>query len=181
MSLTPRLMSSTCYDAITAIIPASGKGERYGLPKAEARLREKPFAEHIAETLAEAGVNHVVVALGYDTADMLGTLRQAVAEAGSRKPAGYLVWPVDHPFLRLETIVVLCQAFVSNPDAVIRPVYEGSPGHPVLIPAWIDLNADDRGCGLAGIIRSQACTFIDLPVDDDAVLRNVNLPSDLED
>lgn len=177
----PRSQSLMRFERIVAIIPASGKGERFGQPKADACLWGKPFIEHIRETLAAAGVYSVVVAAGCDTPDMLATLRRAVAENRSGDTLGWLVWPVDHPFLRLETIVVLCQAFVSNPNAVVRPVFEGNPGHPVLIPAWFDLDREGQGPGLAGIIRCQARSYIDLPVDDDAVLRNVNLPSDLED
>ncbi len=168
------------YPEIIAIIPASGKGERFGMPKADAVLNGQPFIEHIQSTLQEAGVGKVFVARDYDTPDMLSTIKLAVEELSPNQALGYLIFPVDHPFVSTLTISSLCDAFLAMPDAVFRPSFNGSIGHPIVIPAWLDLAADDFGQGLAGIIRSQVCSVIDLPVDDDAVQRNVNYPKDLE-
>lgn len=169
------------YPEITAIIPASGKGKRFGRPKAQATKGDKTFAEHISGTLREAGVEQIVVAAGHETADMLSTLREAIRALPPGAAKGYLIWPVDHPFVSVQTVSALCAAFLNQPDLVLRPSYEGKSGHPVLIPAWLDLSAEDNGNGLAGIIRAQVCSVIDLPVDDDAVLRNINYPADLEE
>ncbi|MBW6514647.1 MAG: NTP transferase domain-containing protein [Candidatus Syntrophosphaera sp.] len=165
---------------LIAVIPASGKGGRFGQPKALASYEGKAFAEHITSTLLESGVDNVIVAVGYDTPDMLATLRQAIDEQGNTAAKGYLVWPVDHPFVRKDTVLNLIQAWREQPVAVIRPSHGGQSGHPIIIPAWLDLNADDGGQGLAGLIRAQACTVIDVPVEDPNVLRNINYPKDLE-
>lgn len=169
------------WPELTAIIAAAGKGERFGGPKAEAVLENSTFLDRVRTTLGAAGVSEVYVAQGIDTPDMLATLRHAVRELASPLITGYLIIPVDHPFVRPETVTSLCAAWSSNPDAVYRPSYQGRSGHPVIIPAWLDLNADAGGQGLAGIIRAQACSVIDVPVDDPEILRNVNYPKDLED
>lgn len=165
---------------LIAVIPASGRGGRFGQPKAEARYEGKAFAEHITSTLQEAGIEDVFVAVGYATPDMLATLRQAIKDLGREGVKGYLVWPVDHPFVSKDTVLSLVKAWQELQDAVIRPLHQGQSGHPIIIPAWLDLNKDDAGQGLAGLIRAQACTVIDVPVEDGAVLRNINYPKDLE-
>ncbi|MDP2400553.1 MAG: NTP transferase domain-containing protein, partial [Actinomycetota bacterium] len=111
---------------------------------------------------------------------MLETLRLCVQDLNQKPGLGYLIHPVDHPYVEVSTIVNLIEAFRSLPDAVVRPSYLGKSGHPVIVPHWLDLDADDDGKGLAGLIRSQVCTVIDIPVEDAGVLRNVNSPSDLQ-
>ncbi len=168
------------FTDIVALIPASGKGERFGLPKSEAKLGGLSFCERIEATLDQAGVVRVSIARDWDTPDMLSTLRVCVKNTPQHDVKGWLVFPVDHPYVKAETVTQLCQAFMQMPDAVIRPTYQGKSGHPVLIPVWLDFSEEDGGLGLAGLIRSQACTVIDLPVDDPGILKNVNHPEDME-
>ncbi len=165
---------------IIAVIPASGTGGRFGGPKVDARIGSVTFAERIVATLRQAGIRQIHIARNLDTPDMLATLRLALQEARTPEAKACLVFPVDHPFVKPNTVISLCAAWKARPDTVFRPTFQGRPGHPVLIPLWLDLMADDQGQGLAGIIRSQACSVIDVPVDDEAVLRNVNYPRDLE-
>ncbi len=165
---------------IAAIIPASGRGERFGGPKAGASLGAVTFLERILSTLKDAGITDLFVAQDYDTPDMLATLRRAISELGPHHARAYLIFPVDHPFVQPATVRSLRAAWNSNPDAIFRPAYRGQPGHPVIIPAWLDLERDDGGNGLAGIIRAQVCSVIDVPVEDPEILRNVNYPKDLE-
>lgn len=167
------------FEGIVAIIPASGKGERFGMPKADAMLEGKSFADVIRECLTQAGIEQVVIAKNLDTGSMLQTLRVAINELDATPSLGYLIHPVDHPFVRDETITRLIETFISLPDAVIRPSFQGRSGHPVILPHWLDFFADDDGKGLAGLIRAQVCTVIDVPVDDPGILRNVNTINDL--
>lgn len=166
---------------IVAVILASGQGARFGGPKADARVGSQTFAGQIVATLKQAGIDRVHIARDLQTPDMLATLRAALKQARDPQTKACLVFPVDHPFVKPETVQSLCAAWKANPDAVFRPVFQGKPGHPVLIPLWLDLEADDQGRGLAGIIHSQACSVIDIPVEDEAILRNINFPADLEE
>jgi CTP:molybdopterin cytidylyltransferase MocA len=177
----PRSMPSMPSCEISAVIPASGKGGRFGRPKARAVYKGKTFAEHIISTLRQAGIKNHFVADVYDTPDMLSTLRLAFRDMDFSGAKGFLIWPVDHPFVRASTVSSLCKAFMASPDAVVRPSFEGAHGHPVVIPAWLDLNENDAGEGLAGLMRAQVCTMIDVPVSDKAILRNINYLRDLED
>ncbi|MBP7205124.1 MAG: NTP transferase domain-containing protein [Candidatus Cloacimonetes bacterium] len=166
---------------IIAVILASGQGRRFGGPKVDARAGSQTFAEHIVATLKQAGIDRIHIARDLQTPDMLATLKVALSEARDPQTKACLVFPVDHPFVKPDTVRSLCSAWQKMPEAVFRPVCQGRPGHPVLIPLWLDLDADDQGRGLAGIIRSQACSVIDIPVEDGAILRNVNFPKDLRE
>lgn len=173
------MKNSTPCSEIIAVIPASGTGGRFGGPKVDAAIGSQTFAERISETLKQAGIEQIHIARDLDTPDMLATLRLALQEVRTPEAKACLVFPVDHPFVKQGTVISLCAAWQASPGKVFRPVFQGRPGHPVLIPLWLDLDADDQGQGLAGIIRSQACSVIDVPVDDAAVLRNINYPNDL--
>ena len=157
---------------LLAIIPASGRGERFGMPKADAEIDGVSFAEHIRGLLSSGGVENIVLARYPDSPDMLSSIKQAVGEHPGYK--SWLIWPVDHIFVRPATLQALLDGWTAMPDAVIRPVYEGRSGHPVIVPGWLDMEADHHGEGLAGLIRAQVCTVIDIPVEDIGILRNVN-------
>lgn len=165
---------------VLAIILASGKGTRFGMPKAEAGFEGKSFLQMITDNLEKLGLNYFIARYS-DTPDMLATLRKAVKEIreNGKSASGYLVYPVDFPFVRKETISTLLSVFWQSPEAIIRPVCDGHRGHPVIIPASLDLDCDDQGFGLKGIIRNSTLPLIDIPVPDTGTLRNINTQEDL--
>ncbi len=168
---------STPYKIISVIL-ASGKGKRFGMPKSEAMLSGVSFSETIRNTHREAGLQDVILAVGLNTPDMISTLREALASYPSTWDA-CLVHPVDHPFVRPQTIRLLCECSALYPECVVRPLFQGRRGHPILIPARLDLSADHHGQGLRGIIASSGLSHVDLKVDDPGILRNINYPNDL--
>ena len=54
--------------------------------------------------------------------------------AASAGCSGLLIVPVDHPFVAVSTYLLLAQAFLQNPDAIIKPACDGRSGHPIIIP-----------------------------------------------
>lgn len=165
---------------IIAIVPASGQGTRFGGPKSEVKIEGQTFAERIESTLREAGIEQIRIARDLDTPDMLATVRETIADLEPKQAKGYLIWPVDHPYVLAQTVKTMCSMSLIMPLAIICPSYQGKYGHPVLIPANLDLNSGDQHCGLAGIIHSGDYTVIELPVEDPGILRNINHPQDLE-
>lgn len=179
---------------VIAIILASGKGTRFGKPKAEADYKGFSFLDRIGATLKEAGVQNIHVAQNYVTPDMLATLKQAVTElekgwildsAGktnspeSQEYSSYLIFPVDFPFVQAATIRTLVEAHYTHPKAIIRPCYYGFCGHPIVIPSDLDLQADDHGKGLKGIISFCGKPVIDIQVQDEGIHKNINYQKDL--
>ncbi len=170
--------------SIVAIILASGKGTRFGMPKAEAGLDGISFLTRIKTSLSKAGIGRIVVADSYNSPDMLATLRLAVADimlqAGDSGAANaYLIHPVDFPFVLPETITELAKAHQANPNAVIHPTCNGRRGHPIIIPAGLNLLVDDEGKGLREVIAKNQLKHIDIPVTDIGVTSNINTKEDL--
>jgi len=181
---------------VIAIILASGKGTRFGKPKAEVDYKGVSFLDRITATLKEAGVQKIYVAQDYETPDMLATLKHAVAElskgwipASAGKTSspeqsnysytGYLIFPVDFPFVQTETIKTIVEAHYKHPKAIIRPCYYGFCGHPIVIPSDLDLQANDHGKGLKGLISFCGKPVIDIQVHDEGIHKNINFQKDL--
>jgi len=169
---------------LVAIIPASGSGVRYGKPKIFARIDGRTFLELIQETLSKAGIDEVLVARDLNTSSMLESIRAVVSSVimdshfhGNDSPVtAYLIFPVDHPLVTVKTVVMLRDAHQRHPELVLRPVFEGRKGHPIVIPANLDLWVDDENNGLAGIIQKTGIKILDLETDDENILRNLNFP-----
>ncbi len=167
---------------LMAIILASGKGKRFGMPKAEAMLEGQSFLQKICNSLDQAGLAYLVARYP-DTEDMLATLRRARAELLLQNSndgySGLLVFPVDYPLVRPQTLASLAKVHYQSPEAVIRPVYNGLRGHPIVIPVSLELGSGVVQQGLKEIIRLSGMALLDLSVDDPGITRNINTQEDL--
>lgn len=163
---------------VTAIILASGQGQRYGRPKSEASVDGLLFSQKISASLLEAGIRDIVLADAEETASPLDTLRAAVSKLET-KPDFYLVFPVDHPFVSSETISILLVSAYENPDCVIKPEFRGSRGHPIIIPSSLNIYAEAEA-GLREIIRHSGIATVIVPVEDAGIMQNLNHLQDME-
>ncbi|HNQ43097.1 MAG TPA: NTP transferase domain-containing protein [Candidatus Cloacimonadota bacterium] len=168
---------STPYKII-AVILASGKGNRFGMPKSEAIVDGITFSERIKRTLQDAGIKDIILADRMDTPDMISTLRQALTSYAHPYNA-CLIHPVDHPFVQADTIRRLCEIAAIHKASVIRPYYQGRSGHPIIIPQGLDLSSDDEGEGLRRIIAKAGIKHVEIMTNDPGVLRNINYLQDM--
>lgn len=107
----------------------------------------------------------------------LGFARLLEAPHFAEVPAAFL-WPVDHPYVRPETLRALAAALGTH--AVARPRYRERGGHPPLVArsAWPALAACADVPGGARAVIATLDT-VDVPVDDPGVVRDVDTPADL--
>ncbi len=164
----PRRRSGAC-----GIVLAAGSGTRYGTPKALAvRSDGTPWVRSAVDALLAGGCAPVFVALGAEreaaaalvpvdervvivavpewARGISASVRTALAAAGETARAAAVIVPVDTP--DLPAAVVARMAEGADVSALRRAVYDGSPGHPVVIgrrhwPAVIAGVAGDRGAG----------------------------------
>lgn len=136
-----------------------------------------PFGDAVAEHAASLGDDvHVVVnpdpARGMASSIALGF--QWLQVRSSSLDAA-LLWPVDHPFVKPETLVALGEA---NAE-VARPVYQGRGGHPPLIrcTVWEQFAACDQVEGGARGVMSKL-RVVAVVVDDPGVVRDVDTAED---
>lgn len=180
---------------------AAGEGRRMGSrPKALLEWRGKTFLSNIAESAREAGVQGIAAVLGYharrveplaskvcdvvvlnpDAERGMGSSARALA-AGLPDGASMLLWPVDIPHIRPQTVREIIAAAAEAPDRLIIPVYN-KRGHPPLLPPRVveSLRAlpDDNRLDL--FLKETAGSPLLLSVNDPAVEQDVDSPSDLK-
>lgn len=138
------------------LLLAAGAGRRMGRPKALVELDGTPLVRRALEVLAAGGCAPLVVVVGAradeveaivgdralvvtaaDWATGMGaSLRAGLAALDSRSEAAgvsaALVHLVDLPGIGPAAIARLAAA-ATGPDALARAVYQGRPGHPVLM------------------------------------------------
>jgi CTP:molybdopterin cytidylyltransferase MocA len=179
---------------IGAIVLAAGASSRMGRPKAmlETTPGGPTFVETILATLDAAGVAEscVVVPPGLErsvahgvqnpdpSSGMLSSVQCGLRALGPRLDA-VLVWPVDHPLVRRDTVVELIAIFRSTNAPVIVPVHEGRRGHPALFAARVmpELHAADPRHGARGVVHAHD-ERIELAVADRGVVIDIDTPED---
>lgn len=133
----------------------------------------RPWDQEQAGSLVPAGVR--LIPNPDPDRGMLSSLRCAV-DALQEEASGLLVFPVDHPEVRPETVAALIEAFRGHPDGLWRPCLEGRPGHPVILPLAVarEVPPEDLPGGLGAFVRSRGLAWRELPVPDPGILRNRN-------
>ncbi|WP_051663375.1 nucleotidyltransferase family protein [Alicyclobacillus macrosporangiidus] len=146
---------------IAGIVLAAGASSRMGQPKQLLRLGGRPLVRIAAQTAVQGGVSPVVVVTGSQHAEvssalsglpvsvvhnpdylcgMASSLRLGVAALPAGTEAAMILLG-DQPLLPPSLVRALAEAFWaawsagSLPLPIVRPRYDGTPGHPVLFPA----------------------------------------------
>jgi len=178
------------------VILAGGRGERFGAPKAFARLPDgRTFLAACRDTLAAAGCAPIVATLpaGVPLPDLAGLrllplpgpglamfeslkIALAAALADDRWQAA-IVLPVDHPLVAPATVLVLR----GRSARAAVPRLAGKRGHPVgierSVAAEIAGAPQPPGATLRDVLHAGAIDDVD--VDDHGVVANCNTPEAL--
>jgi molybdenum cofactor cytidylyltransferase len=119
---------------------------------------------------------------GADDGGQLSSLLAGLRLADRPGVAGVLVAPVDVPFVTGATVARLLAAFASTTAPIVRPVYRGAHGHPVLFarPLFAELRQADPTLGARAVVRAHAAAITEVEVDDAGVAMDVDTPEDYE-
>lgn len=184
---------------ITAIVLAAGKSERIGRPKSLLPTSDgTPFVAAILETMTATRVDEVRVVVGHQAEqviDLGGLVRHVIVhhrefergmlssvQAGVRAlPRGttaFLLWPVDLPLVRAETVDRLITAWEGSRPPVVVPVHHGKRGHPVLFSASLgaELLRAPEGEGARAVVHAHEKGLVEVEVDDPAILTDIDTP-----
>jgi molybdenum cofactor cytidylyltransferase len=175
-----------------AVVLAAGASTRMGSPKALLTTAAgTTFLQAILATLREAGVEsvRVVVAPGAGTdathvinpepaRGMLSSV-QCGLRALPEPCDAVLLWPVDHPLVRVSTVAAMLDAFRSGDPPVVVPTHDGRRGHPVLFARRLvpELLAADPALGARAVVHAHA-DRLELTVEDRGVLADVDTRED---
>lgn len=183
--------------AIAGIIVGAGAGKRFGGPKAIATLRDgRRFVDAAAETARDAGLSPLVTVLppGVEAphgavyvvnaradGEQVVSVRLGLAQLANTTVVGVVVWPVDHPFVTLETVLAVIDGARRTGAPIVRPQFEGEHGHPVFFhrDTWRELMTVADG-GARAVVHAYGTRVAHVAVRDRGVLRDIDLPSDLD-
>jgi len=188
---------------ITATILAAGTSSRMGFPKALLKFHNRTFLQTILDATEALGVQRLVVVgatsdnilSDHDLHDVkvvyneemeagpIGSIRASVREVRGHPVDGLLIWPVDFPHVALETVRILIDAFKQGKADVVLPQYEERRGHPVIFGRSVfeELLTVPDTEGARGVVRTQPERVLQVPVDDSAVVDQLNTPEAYQD
>jgi molybdenum cofactor cytidylyltransferase len=183
-----------------AIVPAAGRGERFGGMKLAAMLRGEPLLSHTLRCLLDGGVDQIVlvttsgaelahVALAADprvrrtvnpepSRGMFSSIQAGLAAADGDP---ILILPGDMPFVESGTVAaVLAEALRSG--AIVSPSHRGRRGHPIALPARLKGAILDAPAGstLASLLDAHEHDRLSIEVNDPGVSKDVDVVSDLK-
>lgn len=188
---------------ISAIILAAGESTRMGADnKLLLPFGPQPLIGHIAQTVLVSEADEVIVVLGhqadrvrealaaYDVAfahnpryrEGMTTSIQAGVQAASTEAAGFMICLSDLPMIEPaelnQVMATFREAVRQDARHIIRPVYQGRPGNPVIFSAHykpaILAHQDLQGC--RRIVQQNRALVINVEMATNHVLRDVDTP-----
>lgn len=182
-----------------AIVPAAGRGDRFGGGKLLADVGGMPLLDRTLQCLLDAGVEPVVVVLPpagrFDTVRHLtdpavlvavnpdparGMFSSIQVGAGAGEGDPILILPGDMPFVSSGTVVAVLAAYARTHRLVI-PRHGGHRGHPIALPGRLReaILAAEATDNLSRLLKAVAGDRLELDVDDAGVVRDVDVVGDL--
>jgi molybdenum cofactor cytidylyltransferase len=175
---------------------AAGQGKRFGEPKAVARLPSgERFLDAVVRLATESDLNPIIAVVQrtvevpaparavinpHPQGEQAASLRLALAGLANDPAEAVVVWPVDHPFVHVLSVLALVDAFKRTRAPIVLPVHQGRRGHPVLFArtVWLELMTTSTG-GARTVVHAHAASVVEVPVPDEGVTRDIDTRSDM--
>ena len=176
-----------------------------GSPKALLDFLGLPFVVRIVQALEALEVKTRVVVLGPDAPRIqpaladhdcmivenpepetgpIMSLRAALRALQPVQPSAVIVWPVDLPHVRVTTLERILETHRRTGANVVVPTFAERRGHPVIwgSPLFRDLlkNPEATREGARAVLHQHEREVVGVPVDDPAVIDQINTPDDYE-
>jgi len=182
---------------ISCVLLSAGYSSRFGSPKACAPFQGKTLIEHLQENLITSFVDEVVVVLGSGAPIMQSYLlkhkkvkdvynkdynfgQTSSLKAGlmalSSDCEGFLILPVDFPFIHQELVDQLIKKFLDSRPLVLIPSYQGKKGHPPIVSIRLrnEILAMENSVGLNTLFRKYKDEVALFSVEDKSVIQTFN-------
>jgi molybdenum cofactor cytidylyltransferase len=185
-----------------ALLLAAGESTRMGRPKPLLTWEGQTLIEYQIAQLLEAGVDEVIAVLGHRAEDVrsyaeragarvvvnaayregrAGSIRTG-AEALPADTGAIVILNVDQPRTSA-AIRPLIEAHRRGGHLITVPVFAGRRGHPAVLSGQLAgelRQVDEASEGLRAVMQRHMGERVEVPIDDPAVLLDMNLPADYE-
>ncbi|MBI3602669.1 MAG: nucleotidyltransferase family protein [Candidatus Omnitrophica bacterium] len=187
---------------ISCILLTAGESLRFGSPKALAQISSTKTIEFLQQKLIQSLVEEIIIVTGahealiapyvfnhskvrlvYNKDYKMGQTSsfQTALRSVDKNSHGFMLLPVDYPFVLTKTMDDLVNAFQQqNPDILI-PAYQGKHGHPPIFHQSLkkDLLDFSANKGLDSFIRQRQVHILE--VHDSGIIQTFNTPEELKD
>jgi molybdenum cofactor cytidylyltransferase len=196
-------------ERIAAIVLAAGKSQRMVRLKPLLPFGDKPMLVRVLENLQAAlGIDPLIVVTGHAVSDIMSAVQQHLSpphsiafahnvehetgemlssvQAGVRAlPSGtkaFFLALGDQPGVLPSTLNALREAWQSTQAPIVLPTYNGRRGHPLLFTiACVDeILSLPPEATLRDVVQRHRSATVEVPVDDSAVIADVDTPDDYE-
>lgn len=186
---------------IAGVVLAAGASRRMGKPKLVLPWGASTVIGHVVDVLHQAGIAPILVVTGAHRRQVEAALRDSPAgtvynprhaqeemvyslQVGLSAMPQYvdalLIALGDQPQIHVNLVTSLVKAFCQSRKAILVPSYHMRRGHPWLVhrslwPALLTLNPPQT---LRSFLRQHEEHIFYLPVDDEAILSDLDTPED---
>ena len=179
---------------VGCVIMASGLGKRFGENKLLAEFHNKPLINYILDATNNIFSKRVVVTRHEAIADICkeknievvlhnmphrsDTIRLGLEQL--LDTAHCMFCTADQPLLKQDTIAALALLATNTSSSIIRPIFEDTPGSPVIFPqsTYDELLHLPEGQGGGYVIKQHPDLLHYLSVDDKNELEDIDTPED---
>lgn len=178
------------------IIMASGLGTRFGGNKLMTELGGVPLIQHVLRATDDLFARRVVVTRHSDVAYLCDDLgievilhseprRNDTVRLGMEKMTGYDTVTFvqgDQPLVSANSLTALLRGAEGHPTCIWRASFRGTPGAPVLFPAWTfnELRSLPPGKGGGVVAKAHKERVRTIEVSSKWELFDVDAPDDLQ-
>jgi len=187
---------------ISAIILAAGMSSRMGIPKQLLELENRPLVRIVTENVLASSADEVLVVTGYREQEITaaindlpikiifnphyeqgqGTSLAVGATAVDINTSALLVFMADQPLISTSLINTVIDEFKKRHCLALRPVYNGVPGHPVVISCSLgtDLKILKGDEGARHVLKKLGGQVYYMQVQDEAAILDIDTPEDFK-
>lgn len=196
---------SDATSSVAAVILAAGQSARMGQAKQLLRVGGRTVLECVLENVRHAGIEEVVLVLGFDAERIQHTLPAPLLEevkivlnsqyeqgmatslrvglvAVSEAASAALLVLGDQPFVQPTTIRRIVEHSQNTSAEIVIPVFGGQRGNPVLIRRSLFAEAmslhGDTGC--RALSAGHANVMEQIAVEDEGILLDLDNPDDYQ-
>ena len=176
---------------IAGVVLAAGTSSRLGRPKQLLELDGKPLLQHVVDSVCAAGLDEVVVVLGHVAGEISGrlslpsgartvdnpdyaagqstSLRAGLQALGPEVEAAVIVLG-DQPGVSGELIRRAVDDWRASGAPVLRPLFRGAPGHPVVAgrAAWDAFMGAPGDSGARAVMADVEVAEVEMGLDPPA-------------